>query len=293
MSFGAGLSSNRRSSNHRKGVTWMLLSAISFVSVGAVIKYTSKTIHPFEIGLFRNLFAFLILLPFVAKHKALVSTTKLRLHFYRGLAGLGATLSFFYALSVSPIAEVMAINALTPLFVVLYAFFALSERPSRVALICLSLALLGALLITRPGFASVSIGNYVSIVMAVMNAVIIVIVRKMTATESSISIAYWMSVFVGLLCVPFAIYVWVTPTVHDIIVLVGIAIGSIFAQFSLAEALRFGNVNALMPVDFFRFVWAAALGLLLFGEPLNGFVLFGSAIIIGANIMISATAKRD
>lgn len=64
-------------------------------------------------------------------------------------------------------------------------------------------------------------------------------------------------------------------------VLVGCA--GLFAHFCVTSALSIAPASVVSPMDFLRLPTAAVVGLLLYNEALDPFVLIGAAIIFGAN----------
>ena len=69
------------------------------------------TLHPFEIALFRNLFALVVVLPWFYRYGiAPLRTQRFGLHVLRALFNIVAMLAFFYAVSVAPLSEVTALG---------------------------------------------------------------------------------------------------------------------------------------------------------------------------------------
>ena len=75
------------------------------------------------------------------------------------------------------------------------------------------------------------------------------------------------------------------------------------AALTLTQALRLGDAAVVMPMDFFKLIWAAAFGVLIFGEfPtlytwIGGFMIFASATYIAlrerALARTRAAANKD
>ena len=88
----------------------MLLSTICYSLLHALIRGMSNELHPFELAFFRNLFGLLVVLPwFIRYGLAPLRTSRLGLHAVRAGLNVIAVLSYFYALSVVPLADASAL----------------------------------------------------------------------------------------------------------------------------------------------------------------------------------------
>jgi drug/metabolite transporter (DMT)-like permease len=95
-----------------RGLGLMLASTFFLAAMHASIRYLSETIHPFEIAFFRSLFALAVVAPwFYRDGLALLHTRRIRLHGLRAVLNVFAMLSFFYALSITPLSEVAALGS--------------------------------------------------------------------------------------------------------------------------------------------------------------------------------------
>ena len=105
-----------------KGILLMVVATLLFSVMHASIKHISSDIHPFEVAFFRNLFGLIVIAPWLIKYgiKPLV-TKKIKLHFLRSFFNVVAMLTFFYALSITPLAEVASLAFTAPLFATLLA----------------------------------------------------------------------------------------------------------------------------------------------------------------------------
>jgi drug/metabolite transporter (DMT)-like permease len=61
------------------------------------------------------------------------------------------------------------------------------------------------------------------------------------------------------------------------------ALGTV-TQLSVTQALRLGETAVVMPIDFFKLIWATAFGYFLFAERPDAMTLVG-----GGMIFVSAT----
>ncbi|BCH56749.1 hypothetical protein RvVAR031_pl00800 (plasmid) [Agrobacterium vitis] len=149
----------------------------------------------------------------------------------------------------------------------------------------------GALIIIRPGYVPLSFGTVIVVISALLNAFVYIIVKRLSRTDSSLSISAWMCVSVGTLSLPFAAYNWTWPTLYEYGLMALIGILATSAQYAIAEAFRNADASAMMPAEFLKLIWAAIIGYIVFSETVSFWVYFGAFVIILAN-MLSAIEKR-
>lgn len=276
-----------------KGMFWMLVAAIAFISMHAGIKQVSQELHPFEIVFFRNFFAVIALLPILLR----VGLRPLRTNRV-GLLGLRAGINliamamYFTALSMAPLADASALTFLAPIFVTLLGALFLRERvgPRRWAAILVGFV--GAILLIRPGFGNFDLGHVLVVFSTMLWAVAMLVIKLLSRTESSITITLYMGIMLAPLSLVPALFVWQWPSGEAYIWLAGIGCLGALAQWALSESLRLGETAVVMPVDFFKLIWAAALGYLLFLEIPDLFTWIGGGTIFAAGTYIAVRESR-
>ncbi len=142
------------------GILWMLVTGLFFVAVTATVKMIDGRVPAAQAAFVRYLFGLVLLLPMIG---TLISTpisgAGWRLFVMRGVVHtLGVTL-WFFAMSRITIAELTALNYMTPVFVTLGAALFLGERLAARRIAAIGVAVLGALIILRPGFREIELGH--------------------------------------------------------------------------------------------------------------------------------------
>ena len=100
-----------------RGVVWMLVATFAAACQNALVKFVSDDLPVAEMLLVRSLVSLTIFMPIVirAGFKP-VKTKRLGFHCLRGGVHSMAQLVFFYALAITPLATVAALNFTGPLF---------------------------------------------------------------------------------------------------------------------------------------------------------------------------------
>ncbi|MDJ0859048.1 MAG: DMT family transporter, partial [Dinoroseobacter sp.] len=191
-----------------------------------------------------------------------------------------------------PIAEVTAMNYLSPVYVTLGAALFMGEKLAvrRIAAICV--ALFGALIILRPGFRELSPGHIAMIFTALSFAGSYLLAKKLAERADPAIVVAGLSIVVSLGLAPFAFAVWVPVNAAQLAVLFGVACFATAGHYTMTLAFQAAPLTVTQPVTFLQLVWATALGAVVFGEAVDAYVLVGGGLIVGAISFMSWREAR-
>lgn len=276
-----------------RGVVWMLVATFAAACQNSLVKFVSDDISVAEALFFRSLVSLSIFAPVVIRANfAPVKTGRLKLHCIRGTIHSFAQLLFFYALAITPLATVAALNFTGPLFTTLLAALMLGEviRARRITAMALGFA--GALIILRPGFIEMDLGAIATIVSAFIWAVSLICMKFLLRTESSLTITLYGLFFSISLSFIIAIPNWVTPTIEQLGWLLAIGVFNSISQITRTQAIKEADVSMIMPLDFTRLIWVSLFGYLLFDEVPDGWVWFGGIVIFASATYIAYRERQ-
>ena len=270
------------------GIGLMIIATVLFSVMHASIKHMSSNMHPFEIAFFRNLFGLLVIAPWFIKYGLEpLKTKKIKLHLARSFFNVIAMLSFFYALSIAPLADVASLAFTAPLFASILAVFFLKEIIGIKRIIAIILGFIGAIIVIDPVYSSINNGHILTLLSASVWSVSLIIIKILGRTESSVTITSYMVIIMIPLSGFAAYFYWETPTIFDLMFLAIIGISGTAAQMLLAQALRQGDTSIIMPFDFLKLIWAVGIGYLFFFEVPSLNTWLGSIIIFLSTIYIA------
>tara|TARA_R110002049_G_scaffold10127_6_gene50579 strand:- start:49415 stop:50332 length:918 start_codon:yes stop_codon:yes gene_type:complete len=279
------------------GIFWMLVTGACFIMVTALVKHMGPRLPAAEAAFLRYAMGLVFMLPILRSLVATpVSGRQWRLFGLRGLLHAVGVILWFYAMTRLPIAEVTAMNYLAPIYVTVGAAIFLGERLAarRIVAVCLGLA--GAAIILRPGFREVSSGHLAMLVAAVVFAGSYLLAKLLADEARPAMVVAMLSIFVTLGLAPFALPVWIAPTGYELLILAAVAFFATAGHFTMTLAFAAAPVTVTQPVTFLQLVWATLLGLVVFGEPVDIWVVLGGAVILGSVTFITwreAMLKRQ
>ncbi len=186
-------------------------------------------------------------------------------------------------------------NYLSPIYVSLGAALFLGERLPPRRLVAVVVALIGAMIILRPGVKAVELGHIAMLGTAVCFAAGYLIAKQLSGEVSAPVVVGMLSITVTVGLAPFALAVWVTPTLPQLGWLFLVACFATAGHYTMTLAFAAAPLTVTQPVTFLQLVWAVLLGAVVFGEAVDGWVIFGGAVIMASVSFITwreAVARR-
>ncbi|MBM3571361.1 MAG: DMT family transporter [Alphaproteobacteria bacterium] len=274
-----------------QGACWMLAAALLFSVMNIGIREATSRMHPFEVVFFRNLFSLGFLLPWLWQGGiAELRTANLKLYVIRGLIGLTAMLSWFYAVTLIPLASAVALSFTTPLFTTVLAALVLRETVRIRRWTATLVGFGGILVIIRPGIDSIDLGTALMLLSASASAVSLLIVKRLTRTESSTAIVTYLTLVLTPMSFLASVSVWTWPDLPLIGWLVGIGGTGLLAHICLVRAFAVADASLVLIFDYARLPLVALLAYLIYHETTDIWTWVGAAIIALASIYI---ARRE
>ena len=279
------------------GIGWMLVTTVLFVCVTGIVRHLGSDIPAVEAAFIRYGLGLLMVLP--AFRPLLTQWPRgvvLGRFAMRGLVHGVAVMLWFYAMARIPIAEVTALGYTSPIFVTLGAAFFFGERLHLRRILAVAIGFLGAMVIIRPGFHEISSGQLAQLAAAPLFACSFLLAKGMTREVGSGLIVAMLSLGCTLTLLPGALLQWRDPTLEEVAWLGLTAVFATAGHYTLTRAFQAAPLTVTQPVGFLQLVWAALLGVMVFGEALDPYVFLGGGMVVAAATYIShreaAAARR-
>lgn len=270
------------------GIFWMAVTGLLFIGVTALVKALGTRIPAAEAAFLRYVMGLVFLLPFLGSIRKIRMTGQtLALFTLRGAAHTLGVVLWFYAMARIPIADVTAMNYVSPVYVTLGAALFLGERLALRRVLAVIAALIGALIILRPGFREVGPGHLAMIFTALLFGVSYLLTKLLTDRSDPLVVVTMLSITVTIGLAPLAALDWVTPTWEEIAILFGVATLATGGHYTMTLAFRAAPLAVTQPVTFLQLVWAVLLGAVVFGEPVDPWVILGGTVIVASVSFIS------
>jgi len=277
----------------------MLVAAVLFSFMGAMVKLAIQQYGVLEIVLYRSLIGVLMLYAFMRWRGGTLATPVARAHLARGTVGTAALALWFYATGALPLGTAMTLNYTSPIFLAALAIgFSLraGERIDWRLVGAIALGFGGVVLLLQP---TVNAAQAVAAAAGLVSGVLSAIAYWYVRTLGRLGEPEWRTVF----------YFALSGTVlglcgtlikgfspHDargIALLLGIGLIATLAQLAMTRAYAYGHALVVANLQFVAVVAASLLGIAVFGDhiPLIGWI--GIAVIIASGVLATTLVRRQ
>ena len=262
-------------------VLWMVGALLSFSVMAVSIRQLSRGgLSIFEILAIRSGVALVVLVALLAVRPELrvhARPRRMGLNLFRNSVHYGSQFMWALSLTMLPLAMVFALEFTMPAWTALLAVWFLHERmtPSRLGVVVLGL--IGVLVILRPGIAGFNPAALLVLLAAFGYAITMITTKKLTMTESTFGIVFWMAVMqfpLSLIGSDPAVFFHFEA--RHILPAIGVGLAGLSSHYCLSNAFRSGDATLVVPLDFMRIPLIAVVGWAFYGESLDIFVLLGA-----------------
>lgn len=282
----------------RRGAMLMLGATAAFTVMSAIVKEAGESLPFAELMFFRNAFALPVVLAIAIRRGntwTLLRTKRFPGHLLRAFTGTAAMSCGFFSLTILPLAEQTALSYTTPLFVTLLSIPFLGEKVGihRWTAVLGGFAGIVVIALGQGAFQGegemsrlLMIGTIVAVSNGIFSAMTTLLVRGLSATESSTTIVMWQSTLMTAITGLALPFVWVTPSGTEWLLLIGIGLFGGIGQVMLTEAYASAQVSSIGPYSYSSMLWSIALGWLIWGDVPGTTTVMGAVLIIAAGLYI-------
>ena len=263
----------------------MIGALLSFSIMAVSIRELSRAgLSIFEILAIRSGVALLVLLFLLAVRPEMrlhAVPRRMGLHLFRNTIHYASQFSWALSLTMLPLATVFSLEFTMPAWTAVLAVWFLHERMNASRLVVVVLGLIGVLVILRPGVAGFNPAAILVLLAAFGYAITMITTKKLTITETTFAIIFWMAVIQFPLSLigsdPAA---FLNIDTRHILPAIGVGTAGLTSHYCLSNAFRSGDATLVVPLDFMRIPLIAVVGWAFYGERLDLFVLLGALIIV-------------
>jgi drug/metabolite transporter (DMT)-like permease len=199
----------------------------------------------------------------------------------------------FWSYTLIPLSQAMAISFTTPLFMYLGAILFFKERVAQKNNAVLILGFILTLVLIRPDL-DLKLGALIALLASVMHAIAGLLVKKISRTESVLTLMLSMVCIMTPISLIPSLYVWVHPNNLSVVLfLLLIAIFATIGNYLWTKALSLEQLTNLMPFEFSKLIFATLLGLFFFNEKLDYLVIVGAVGLLILNNFLVKEIKSN
>ena len=268
------------------GSLWMLVAALGFAIMGALVKVGAQKFSSAELVFYRSLFGLLVIWLYIFTRKLPIATPVMFKQMSRALVGFASLVLFFYAISHLPLATAITLNYTSPLFLALLTPFLLHEKPKKTLWLGLVLGFFGVTLLLEPNFNS---KDWLAGSLGLLSGLGAALAYAHVKQLGKLNEPDWRTVFYFTLLSTIGAGLWMLfaqfqPLAwRDLPVLLGLGLSATIAQLAMTRAYRTGDTLVVASLAYITVVLASLIAAIWWQEhlSLDAYIAIGLIVLSG------------
>ena len=272
----------------------MIISTICFSIMVLLVKYIRH--YPLtEIIFFRSLVIMLIVPFLLIKNKVnILGNNKFLLIFRCLLSGI-IMACYFYTVTTMDLTDAITLKQLSPVLIIILASIWLREKINFNQFVIFIIALLGALLIIKPGFRLDIFPAIIGIISALLTAVTHTALRNLRLTDDPLVIVNYLGYIIGLISFGILLFQlnFIFPDPFSFIILLLMGFAGLGGQFALTKAYQLAPAKLVSLYLYLEIIFGTFLAILFFNEIPDILSIIGAFLIILSGYLNFIYNKKD
>ena len=207
-------------------------------------------------------------------------------HLLRSILMALATFSFFQALHLMPLANVVTIAFAAPVIVTALSGPMLGERVGVWRWSAVSVGFIGVIIVVRPGPGLIGSGALLAVFGTVLWAGLSLTARKLSESEPIAALSLYLFPLPLLIGAFGSVGSWVAPTGQAWLLFFACGTFGGLAFVAINAAFRRAPAMVVVPFEYTGLIWATAAGMLIWQELPDAATLVGAAVIVSSGLFI-------
>ena len=303
-----------KNSSSVKGVSSLVLAILIFSLQDIAVKWIGGDYPVLEIVVFRSLIALPCTFIFLRYEgiRGLPGTKQPVLEYIRGFFLFLSFTTYMMGIAALPLADVAAIRNSGPLLITLLSVIWLGEKVGPRRWIALIIGFIGVLLIIKPGSGTFNLGSLFALIATLFYAINVMITRKLQATDSSATMAYYSSLVylvLAFILAPLAVVVgespaahpsiaflfraWTMPTLLDWIIMSGLGLVWAGGMYFVARAYSLAQASVVAPFEYTPLLFNVMWGFFIWREIPTLGTLAGALLTLLSGVYILYREQKE
>ncbi|MEM7444806.1 MAG: DMT family transporter [Pseudomonadota bacterium] len=274
------------------GGLYALASFLCLAAMSAFAKAAGDHAPTIVIVFFQNFICLVLIAPFALRHGLEpLKTRRAPLHLLRAVCGTGSWFGLFVAISMVPLANAVLLTYSAPLWMPLIAWLISRQRIGRRLWIGMVLGFVGVVLVLHPSGASFNAGALFALGAAILLALTLILVRRLSTTEPTTRILFYYFLLSSVITIPPAIAMWAPVDPIGWVYMAAIGLCFMGSQVFIILAYRQATAVKLGPLIYSVIVFTALINWLVWSATPTWLELAGMACVIIGGVV--AVAKHN
>lgn len=290
------VTASEQTNNVPLGVMLMIATTVVFALQDGISRHLAGTYNTYMVVMIRYWFfaAFVI---FLAMRKAdglrqAAHTRQPGLQILRGVLLAGEICIAVYGFTLLGLIESHAVFICYPLLIAALSGPVLGERVGWRRWMAIAIGFVGVLIILQPGRGVFNPAAIIPLISALMFALYGLLTRYVARRDTAATSFFWTGIVGAVIMTTIGIWFWQAMTGPDWMWMIALCISGVLGHWLLIKCYEVAEASAVQPFAYFHLIWAAILGMVIFGEYIRANVAFGAALIVSAGLFTLWRERR-
>ncbi|MBX2870062.1 MAG: DMT family transporter [Acidiferrobacterales bacterium] len=250
-------------------------------------------IHPFQISAFRFIFAFALIATIYRANSTPLRGIQWNWHVGRSIFGWLGVSCLFAAATQIPLGDANAISFLSVIVAMALSVYFLGENVGVRRWSAALVALLGGLLIARPGTTAFHPAALIAMASALFIGIEAIFLKKLSGRDHPLQILFCNNFIGATISLVVLVFVWQMPLPNQWLALAAIGVIMLGAQYFNILALQREEASYLLPFWYGAPLFAALYDFLLYEEVVSTWSALGIMMIVLGGVIISVRSNAS
>ncbi|MEM1385979.1 MAG: DMT family transporter [Pseudomonadota bacterium] len=274
--------------NARLGIALMSLTMFIFAAQDGISQHLAQAYNVSLVVMIRYWFFAIFVVTITARRagglKNAAATRQPWLQAFRGaLLAIEVNVMVFAFTQIGLVAS-HAIFAAYPLIVAALSGPVLGERVGWRRWLAIAAGFVGVLVILRPGLAVFQPGSAIALTSATLFALYALLTRFAARQDSAATSFFWTGTVGALVATIIGAWYWEPMALNDWGWMLALCVSGAIGHYLLIRTYEVAETSTVQPFAYLQLIFASAIGLIVFREPLATNIVIGAAIIVGAGL---------
>ena len=274
--------------NTRLGIALMIAVSVVFAAQDGISRHLADNYNVLMVVMIRYWFFAAFVITVAARKaggvRAAARTEQPALQAFRGFLLAAEICVMVTAFTVLGLVESHAIFAAYPLLVAALSGPILGEAVGWRRWVAIGVGFVGVLFILRPGLGVFDPAAIIPVVSALMFATYGLLTRYAARRDSTATSFFWTGTTGAVAMTAVGVWFWEPMSGRDWMWMGTLCMTGALGHWLLIRCYEVAEASAVQPFAYFQMVFAAGVGIALFGEALQWNVALGAAIIVAAGL---------
>ena len=275
----------------------MIAASLVYACMGACIKLTAELQVPVaQITFYRCLISLVLIFAILRLRGTPLRTRHWRAHLTRSFTGVASMATYYYAITLLPLATAITLNYTKPLFVALMMLAAGAWRFRAGTLIALIGGFAGVALMLRPSATPTQwLGVAMALGSAFLSAGSVLSIRRLGLLgEPTWRTVFYFTLSATILTFPWylASSPWTAMEAHAVLLLLSVGALATIGQVMLTMAYQHGETLVSASLGYSQVIFASVLGYCIWQETPAGEAWIGIPLIVASGLITLTLQHR-